>query len=240
MAKLCDLYFIIFAENVFLGIRYRSTEVILSFTGWTSIGNSNWYMFVTFVLYIVFYFSFRVFGKKGKLVALTAYTTMCMALVGVLYITKESWWYNTLLCFPTGMWYAVLKKRIDDFVFKNSKNYMLVFALAIASFFITYLLKKWHGVFFVLYAISFSMLTAIITMKLTFNNKFLAFVGEHVFSIYILQRLVFRFFQNVGLDKSPYLFFVISLIFTILLAVVYDNMFLKCKYLLSKTGIIKT
>lgn len=228
------------AENLLLGFTYSSAEVMLAFTGWTSVGNSNWYMFVTFVLYIIFYLVFRVFEKKETLLGLLVYTGTCIGLVVVLYINKEKepWWYNTLLCFPAGMWFAVLKKHIDDFVFRNGKNYILVITVAIASFLITYLLKRWHGVFFILYAICFCVLIVIVTMKLTFYNKLLSFCGEHVFSIYMLQRLVFRFFQNVGLDKSPYCFFIISLTFTILLAVVYDNIFLKCKNMLSKSSVI--
>lgn len=231
---ICVLFFLI--SNMLLGIRNSPAEVVLSFTGWTSVGNSNWYMFVTFVLYITFYLSFRIFDKKGSFLGLSLFTGICVAFAAILYLTKEPWWYNTLLCFPAGMWYAVLKGRIDNFAFANSKNYVLAFGMATAFLLIAYLLKRWHGVFFVIYAIAFCILTVIVTMKLSFHNKLLSFAGAHVFSIYILQGLVFRIFQHYGLNNNPYLFFIMSLTATVLLAVAYDSIFSKCKHLLSKRG----
>lgn len=229
---ICVLLFLI--ENMFLGIRYNFVDILFSFTGWNSIGNSNWYMFVTFALYILFFLCFRVFDNKNKKFGLTVYTALCLGLVAILYFTKESWWYNTLLCFPAGMWYAALKNRIDDLLFKRNKNYVLILILSIVLLAGTYFLQQWHGVFFIIYAICFCIFTVVVTMKLTFNSKPLSFIGKHVFSIYILQRLFFNLGQHYGLNERPYLFFALCLICTIMLAVLYDCVFDKYKQLLTK------
>lgn len=229
---ICILFYLI--ENILLCIRYSFVEILLSFTGWTSIGNSNWYMFVTFALYIAFFLCFKIFDKESKYFGLLIYTGVCFGLVFILYLTKEAWWYNTLLCFPAGMWYATLKNKIDDVAFKNSKSYALILLSSIALLAITYLLQRLHGVFFIIYAIFFCIFTVVVTMKLTFNSKPISFVGKHVFSIYILQRLFFNLGQHYGLNEMPYLFFGLSLSGTLILAVIYDYVFEKCKYRLLK------
>lgn len=229
----CVLFFWI--ENIFLGIKYSFTDILLAFTGWTSIGNSNWYMFVTFALYIVFFLCFRMFSKNSnKIHGLLLYTILCCVLVIFLFVTKESWWYNTLLCFPAGMWFAVMKSKIDEFAFESNTNYLKLFVASFILLAITCLLQQWHSVFFVPLAIQFSICTVVVTMKFTFNSKPLSFCGQHVFSIYILQRLFFNLGQSSGLNQAPYLFFVLCFIGTILFAVGYDYIFGKCKLKLTR------
>lgn len=229
---ICLLFFLI--ENLFLGIKYDLIEIFLSFTGLASIGNSNWYMFVTFALYIIFFLSFKMFGNKDKEFGLTVFTTFCFVLVVVLYLTKEPYWYNTLLCFPAGMWYATLKNKINDFSFKSIANYLLLLSLSFSFLVITYLLQRWHGIFFIIYAISFCVFTVVVTMKLTVNSKLLSFLGKHVFSIYIFQRLFFNLGQYYGLNKMSYLYFILCLAGTIIFAIIYDCSFEKIRQRLIK------
>ena len=230
---LCVLFF--WLENAFLGIEYSFIDILFAFTGWTSIGNSNWYMFVTFALYIIFFLCFRMFNENSnKVRGLIIYTMLCCVLVIFLFFTKESWWYNTLLCFPAGMWFAVVKSKIDEFAFENNTNYIKLFVLSFILLVATCLLQQWHSVFFVPLAIQFSIFVVVVTMKFTFNSKLLSFCGEHVFSIYILQRLFFNLGQHYGLHQEPYLFFGVCLIGTIVLAIIYDYIFAKYKVRLIK------
>ena len=132
------------------------------------------------------------------------------------------------------MWYSTLKNKIDSFAFKSNKSYAFILFSLIASLAITYLLQMRHGIFFIIYAIVFCILTVVVTMKFTFNSKPLSFVGKHVFSIYILQRLFFNLGQHYSLNEMPYLFFSLSIIATIFLAIIYDYIFEKCKCRLLK------
>lgn len=45
--------------NLALGIERTWDEILLAFTGWTSVGNSNWYIFVIVLCYLLTYFAFR-------------------------------------------------------------------------------------------------------------------------------------------------------------------------------------
>ena len=58
---ICVLFYYIL--SLVINVDYSCKQLLLSFIGWESIGNSNWFMFVTFVLYFIFFLSFR-FVKK--------------------------------------------------------------------------------------------------------------------------------------------------------------------------------
>ena len=46
--------------NILLGRYYSYDEYLLSLIGWTSVGNSNWYIFVILLCYVHVYIAFRV------------------------------------------------------------------------------------------------------------------------------------------------------------------------------------
>lgn len=48
-----------------LGKGYSLSRILLSFTGWSSIGNSNWYVFAILVMYSIVYISFKCFKKQN-------------------------------------------------------------------------------------------------------------------------------------------------------------------------------
>ena len=48
--------------NLAVGKSMTLKNVLLAFTGVTSVGNSNWYLFATFVLYAIVYLAFMLAG----------------------------------------------------------------------------------------------------------------------------------------------------------------------------------
>lgn len=219
---ICICFFII--ENAVLGNTYSVLDLALSFTGWSSIGNSNWFMFVTFALYILFFLVFFIFKKTNNYFKLSLLTIASCGLLVTLYIFKDSYWYNTLLCFVTGAWYSLLKDRIDKFISKSNRNYFLILTAGLIGFVSAYLLIGWHGVFYCVYSTMFGLLVVLMTMKIKFRSFPLSFVGKHVFSIYILQRLVFSALVFIKIE-NPYRLFFISLLITIVISYLYDNTF---------------
>lgn len=57
------LFFI--AVNICLGKHPSVEQCLLSFTGWESVGNSNWYIFIIMLLYLITFISFYNNGKEG-------------------------------------------------------------------------------------------------------------------------------------------------------------------------------
>lgn len=228
---ICILLFLIL--NVLIGNHYSLLDIVLSFFGWSSIGNSNWFMFVTFALYILFFISFMIPVKGDKLAKLLIFTFLSFILLIVLYYTKETWWWNTIPCFTVGMWYSYFKDEIDAIVSKNNINYVLSLTTLLILFMLSFLLQRKWSIFFCLYAVFFALLVVFGTMKVKFNSKPCSFLGKHVFSIYMLQRLVFILFEYLGINNK-WVFVILSYSCVIIVAVIYDYLFGKIRNLLFK------
>ena len=204
--------------NMILGIRQSTEDILLSFIGWASIGNSNWYIFITFIMYILIiglYFNVDNTNKKSIAYRNIAFTIICIAIVFVLGFFKESYFVNTLLCFPTGLWWSYYKDKIDSLLF-NNKNWIItlfIVAFLFIAFKLLYKLIITANIVYNLYAICFAIIVTLITMKFENYNKVFHFFGEHVFWIYILQRIPMILFN--GLISNNFLYFTISFVFTI-------------------------
>lgn len=199
---------------------YSVLHIILSYTGWTSIGNSNWFMFVTFALYIIIFISFIIF-RNNRLNGLIGVSVLAIVLTVILYFVKESWWWNTLLCFPLGMWFCYLKEWIDRHIFCNRYIITLISATLVFGvlWFVDYSVCA-LGAGYILLAVSFALLIVTVTMRVNVGNKILRFFGNHVFSIYILQRIPLIIFKKHL--SNNYLYFVVSFIATLIISWLFD------------------
>ena len=226
---ICICLFIIVDLALGLLNNYSFSQIILAFTGWTAIGNSNWFMFVTFAMYSFVFMSFRFFKFKDIKWNVVIFTALSCVLGIALYVLKESYWWNTLLCFSLGMWFGYYKDSIDKFM-RINKNYWFVTIPLIVTFIALWLVHikiRNLGKGYILFSLLFAMVVVAITMKIQIGNKGLNFFGKHVFSIYILQRIPMMIFQNI--ISNLYLFFIVSFLATIIVAVCVDYLFNKCK-----------
>lgn len=228
---ICIVFFLLVDCLIGRISNYSWWKIVLAFTGWTSVGNSNWFMFDTFALYLLTFISFIIPFKNEKY-SLLLFTFFSFCLVAVLYLTKSATWWNTLLCFPLGMWYGVYKKRIDK-IMKNNKCYL--YSLLIILLLFLFVWKNHYrdtSLIYIIVALFFSMVVTLITMKIDISNKVLEFFGRHLFSIYILQRIPFLILDNK--IENYYLFFVCSFSITILVSVFYDYFFGKIRLLFQR------
>ncbi len=220
MAVAVTLYII---TNALLGIRYDFKRILLAFTGWTGIGNSCWYIFAVFVLYIITYLSFMIF-RKNNYAATFSVTLMIVAfVVWMMYMERPKYCYNTVILYACGMWYSLFRKYTDRIIMKKDTVYLSVVAIAVSVYYFMYL-KKDEGIeWYSGWGIMFMGLILLATMKADIGNKILRWFGSHVFSIYILQRLPMIVLKEIGLaDKHKYAFVVISFFISLALAVVFD------------------
>ena len=103
--------------NFLLGTTFPLSTILWSLIGWTSVGNSNWYMFVIFVLYLLMFVCFYLLRWFDKPVFFYIFNAIFTALViGFVFweirMGLDTWWYNTAILFPLGCWYALLQKPI--------------------------------------------------------------------------------------------------------------------------------
>ncbi|MCR5208402.1 MAG: acyltransferase family protein, partial [Eubacterium sp.] len=203
--------------------------ILKSLIAWDGIGNSSWYIFVTFCLYIFIFISFfaiKWFNKKPHLfIYLAAVTALTVALVYFLRKTKEGqpWWYNTAILFPLGMWYSFFKEYIEKLIMKNDLIYYSIFAVMITAYIYTYLHRSDKFVIYTAWAILFTLGLTIITMKVKTESNLLKWFGEHIFSIYILQRIPMIILKELGVaDRHKYIFVIVSIAVTCAMAEIFD------------------
>lgn len=207
--------------NTIMGRHFKPSTIALSFVGWKSIGNSNWFICVILMLYLLTYISFLI-SRSGNEYSVCKMVFVLSVILWLILrkIGMSGYWYNTLMCYPAGMIYACYKPEIDKSI-KNNKIYYLSGLVCALVMFICYLARGTAFVYSV-FTVVFSLAVVLITMKLKINNCFLQWFGRYSFSIYILQRLPMLILKQIGITK-PVIFTSISFFCTLLLACLFDR-----------------
>lgn len=221
-----DLAVVLFAiMNLIIGEEFTLRDFLPALTTWSAIGNSNWYITAMLTLYLLMIVSFMTF-KKHKFPALLTMTILTLA-VGIIFILidKPVRYYNTIILFPLGMWYAYFKKYIDKIVMKNNVIYIVLLTLSLFLMALGNANRDRHIIAFEIFAISFMAVILLLSMKIKLENPILNMLGKHVFSIYILQRIPMTLFQELGIagDDNHLLFFASSFAATVFIAVMFDK-----------------
>lgn len=209
--------------NICLGNELKLKRTLLAFTSWTSIGNSNWYITAVLGLYLITFLAF-IIARKHHYVGAILTTVLSVGFVyGQIMLDREAYCYNTIILYAVGMWYSLLKDKVEKIVLKNDLIYFLVCAVTGCAYW--YFFKhrtggvEWHSMWGVL----FMALIILITMKFSINNEILQWLGKHTFSVYILQRIPMLILKDLGLATSnKYAFIVISFVITIFIAELFD------------------
>ena len=199
-------------------------QFLLALLAWESVGNSNWYIFCILAAYVLTFISFLIFKCK-KIPSLICNTVLTVALIVCFEVfeIRESFWYNTLICYVGGMWYSFLRKYIEKAVPKNAvwiPVFVVSFALCLYS-------VKLAGNNLFLYEISillFVWVVLLLAMKVSICNKPLVWLGKNLFPLYIFQRLPMIIFDYFGLsDYNIYLYFAVCFAVTVGIAWLFSK-----------------
>lgn len=222
--------------NQILGRHYDASTIVLSYIGWESIGNSNWFVFDILILYLFTYASLRISQRLGlnlKWISLLIFA-MTFCLIVVFYISgKGAWWYDTVLAFPIGMFFSIYKVKIEE----NIKGWR--WALSFVGLILIFIIFKYrYQLVFsyfdgnkLMYGISllisfltssvFAALIVVMTMKIKVDNKILRWLGVNSFAIYILQHLAMILAAHFGWNDSAIIFATIVIPSTLLISAVF-------------------
>lgn len=198
--------------SIYLGKNYSPLRIALSYTGWESIGNSNWYIFATLFLYLATWLSFTIF-RKSHFLAASALTALAVGYILLVQQFRGLWWYDTALVYPAGVIYGLYGSKLE----KPLRN-PLGFLVMVGCFVACYLFREeliWRE----LMAVAFALTIVSGTMIFQVGNPVLKFLGKYTFEIYILQRLPMVLLQ--GQFSNRYVYLGVSFAATILLAVVF-------------------
>ncbi len=205
-----------------IGKNYSVADVLLSLTGFKSIGNSNWFIFATFCMYFSVLISFKIFKKDHLSAILMCLIFTFCYILSIMKFVGYAWWCNTILCFNAGMIFSYYKEKILDFL-KN--NYHYIFTLIILGFIFILSTLNNSGYFtYNIISLSFVLAIVILSLKIKVGNKFLFWLGKNTFNIYILQRLTYIFYDYVGLKTyNIYLYFIVSVVTLLILMIPFER-----------------
>ena len=213
-----DIAVVCFAlAGLLLGKTYPAGTYLLALTGWESIGNSNWYIFVILLCYLATWMAAKV--SRSALMTLVLTTVLLGGAYAALSATKEAYWYNTLAAYPFGMVVCLLKGRLDSL---GRVPYWSVLSLSVLLLALTY--THHEDPFQLVYSargILFATVIVLLLMKVRVGNPALEWLGRNLFPIYVYQRLpmmVLAFFNPFGiLTECPVVFVLASTALTLLL-----------------------
>lgn len=204
------------------GLEYSPKEIILAFTGYTTLGNSNWYMFVTFALYIIVIIALLIF-RKSKLLGVAG----VLVLTGLFAywefkIGLGSRWYNTIMCFPAGMIFSLCKPYVDKLLMKNDVIWYGTFLSLFVAFGYFSQNRNDSLINYNLFAIFFALTITAMMMKVQIRSTVLDWFSQHIFSFFILQRIPMLVLRHYGYAKEPYFYIIMSFFLTIVMSVFFD------------------
>ena len=196
-----------------------------------SVGNPTWYIFVIIACYFITWLSVKLVGNsRCKLVFL--HTSLITLIGAVLVLFKDSWWYDTILCYAFGFFFSQYKSEIEPLLKSRwslkAFGYVVMFIglYAIANY--THIPRP---VSFNLCAMSFALLVVMLSLKIKVGNKAIIWCGEHLFPIYFYQEI----FANVlghmtSIDaKIPFAYILLSMLLTLVVAKFYRYWAIKLK-----------
>ena len=216
--------------NRILGITYPKQQTLLAFTGLEAIGNSNWYIFDILVLYILVFLSFSIayiLPDKARYAAgavlLTAATVGMI--IAMRRLDKDAYWYNTLMIFPMGFIYSLVRGKTDRIVMHSDLSYFITVFIVLMGYLYGSSHRTGYGIqTYIGWSIMFMLMLLLITMKVSIYNGLLEFFGKHVFSIYILQRIPMTVLSQLGyIDDHKYICLIIVILATVILALVFEK-----------------
>ena len=171
-----------------------AAQFLIALTAWSSIGNSDWYIFVILCLYLLCFLSFIPLryngGKRIECVCLTLLTVLSVLFVYLqMVIGRPRYTFNTVILFVLGAWYSWLKKPVESIVMRNDLCYSIAGCLLLLGYAFFYF-RRGKGIEeYSVWAVCFTMLCVLLTMKVSFRSELLMWFGRHTFSIYIIQRI---------------------------------------------------
>lgn len=223
------------AVNFITGKEYSLSHQLLAFTGYTSIGNSNWYIFDMLVLYVIFVIAFSVFKKKHFLGAV-----LFCGLTGVFAVWEviqglPPRFYGTIYCVPMGVFYSLVKPYAEKIIMKNNIIWLILTALSVGIFAFFGVTKDVSFMHYFIFTVFGVVMIVLISMKFRLKSKILDWFGRHIFSFFILQRIPMILLSHFKIIENPYIFVIVCFVLTIALSAGFDFVISKADKKIFKT-----
>ena len=204
-----------------IGHKYDLITILLSLIGWESLGNSNWFIFITLSSYIIIALTYALFRRHGQKIFLFSLFVF-FTLFSVLIRYKGVWWVNTIYCIPAGMAYAAYKNKFESLMPGSAKMRIIVSLFILAASLCIYQkgFLHWyisHNLASVAFAFAITLASSAIVFRR--HSRFLCWCGgSGLFCLYIFQRI--PMIVGGGLGAAPIVYQAICILCTLLIAYV--------------------
>ena len=213
------LFFLVM--NIALGINMEGKTIVLSFIGWESIGNSNWYIFCIICCYFISWFSYKWFGNSVKMIySIIVFVILYTAIMFL--CRKGPWWYDTVYAYAFGSFFAWFR---EDIIVLIHKRYKRIAFFSLIGFLISYNAPNILSFFANISAVFLCCIILLITVRLKLKSSFLMWSGNHLFPLYIYQRIPMIIFSTIAggtfMNGHRYTYVILCFASTLLLTVLY-------------------
>lgn len=187
--------------------------ITLTLPTWT-----NWYLKIQVMLYIIFVLTECLFHKVKYSSAIITVLLLCY-IVCVRHMGFMNFWWNTVLCYPLGIFMAEIK---DDF---STKNFMKIqFIGSILVFIVATYLKQWNNLWGIIASLCFCVIVLYFNTMYTIGGKILAWTGKRSLEIYMTHLIVIRILLSLKVQELPafVLIFVLAFVYAIVVHKIVD------------------
>ncbi len=232
----CNLLFVI--VNLIMGYQAKPLELLAYISGLVMMNDQMWFIVELAILYIAFYVIFKKRKSDASALRKMAVFLIIMNVVSLLlghdglpdtlglWFFGE-WWYNTTWLFFVGMVIAKYHEKVEEFA---KKYYVILLPIGIVGFLLlhratTYMLQNvgyWYEydgypgykekllTFLVQcpMVIVFVLTFMLLSMKVQFKNRLLAFLGGIALEIYLIQNIFITKLTHVITNDSLFFLYV--------------------------------
>ncbi len=233
-------------SNIMKGDHFGFGELICSFFGVFLVNTQMWFAVEIMLLYVAFRIVFARVKKPLTGILIMTGIVLIMMIIGFFsghsdspimsYWFKGEWWYNTVLMFPLGMFYANYEERINKII---KKGFVFIVPVTLVLFLIVniihnnllefnvywreYLHDSNHQLYKLeglgvetVFEILFLILIVAIMSKIKFGNPVLKYLGKISLEIIMINYLMigslYFVYEKCGIDTYLVLVLVTTLI----------------------------
>ena len=209
---------------------YSIKDYLLSSIGLSTIGNENWFVFIMIFMYLFSFIAIRIADKKTAVIINIVLATFFLFLL--IKFEAPAFCWNTTFAYLFGVIFSYLKERIEKRLFRNIIN-RFVMMIGSAILFISSLALiemipygDFRAFMFAFPTLFFCMMIVGFTSIFQLRSRILNFIGANSFWIYIIYLLPFIWFRKVpAISGHTYLYFALTLVVAVLIAVVLNKVF---------------
>lgn len=200
------------------------SQLLTSFLAWEApFGNSDWYIFAILWGYLLTFFAFFI-AKDRHFAGALLLTALSVLYYAALRQFKPIYWCDTYFCYVLGVWYSLLREKLEKLICRSDLMWLLSFGLSLAGWYLCWK-RDWSVPCHLAKMLFFTLGVVIFTMKVSLHNPALEKLGKLTFGIYILQRIPMLLCNHFGLTaRLPVAAFLLSVAVTVPLAAAYQRL----------------